>query len=172
MTKICFCTLAHSHQYLSEDFAKNSEKIRTSSWSSMDNCSLGRLPHARFAHSQGPIDPGSIRESPSDSADWRKGWRSETVRYTHLVCHDNSELTLKLKKLVRRDSYKYYNYCLLDVGYFRIIFIFFILRLPLLHSAASVLLHSKMFYVPFLICKTPQRLPDLWSPCLFSPAKE
>ncbi|GMT05598.1 hypothetical protein PENTCL1PPCAC_27772, partial [Pristionchus entomophagus] len=33
--------------------------------------------------------------------------------------------------------------------------------LPLLHSAASVLLHSKMFYVPFLICKTPQRLPDL-----------
>ncbi|GMR31178.1 hypothetical protein PMAYCL1PPCAC_01373 [Pristionchus mayeri] len=33
--------------------------------------------------------------------------------------------------------------------------------LPLLHSAASVLLHSKMFYVPFLICKTPQPLPDL-----------
>uniref|UniRef100_A0A9J2Q046 Nuclear receptor domain-containing protein n=1 Tax=Ascaris lumbricoides TaxID=6252 RepID=A0A9J2Q046_ASCLU len=31
-------------------------------------------------------------------------------------------------------------------------------RLPLLHSASSVLLHSKMFYVPFLICKNPQCL--------------
>ncbi|KHN74655.1 Nuclear hormone receptor family member nhr-91 [Toxocara canis] len=30
--------------------------------------------------------------------------------------------------------------------------------LPMLHSASSVLLHSKMFYVPFLICKNPQRL--------------
>lgn len=27
----------------------------------------------------------------------------------------------------------------------------------MLHSASSVLLHSKMFYVPFLICKNPQR---------------
>ncbi|KAI1724298.1 zinc finger, c4 type (two domains) domain-containing protein [Ditylenchus destructor] len=27
--------------------------------------------------------------------------------------------------------------------------------LPMLHSASSVLLHSKMFYVPFLICKEP-----------------
>lgn len=26
----------------------------------------------------------------------------------------------------------------------------------MLHSASSVLLHSKMFYVPFLICKNPQ----------------
>ncbi|CAG9534343.1 unnamed protein product [Cercopithifilaria johnstoni] len=30
--------------------------------------------------------------------------------------------------------------------------------LPMLHSASSVLLHSKMFYVPFLICKNPQRI--------------
>jgi hypothetical protein len=29
--------------------------------------------------------------------------------------------------------------------------------LPMLHSASSVLLHSKMFYVPFLLCKPPQR---------------
>ncbi|VDM74277.1 unnamed protein product [Strongylus vulgaris] len=29
--------------------------------------------------------------------------------------------------------------------------------LPMLHSASSVLLHSKMFYVPFLICKNPHR---------------
>uniref|UniRef100_A0AC35UE51 Nuclear receptor domain-containing protein n=1 Tax=Rhabditophanes sp. KR3021 TaxID=114890 RepID=A0AC35UE51_9BILA len=28
--------------------------------------------------------------------------------------------------------------------------------LPMLHSASSVLLHSKMFYVPFLICKSPK----------------
>lgn len=28
----------------------------------------------------------------------------------------------------------------------------------MLHSASSVLLHSKMFYVPFLICKNPQRI--------------
>ncbi|KAE9419596.1 hypothetical protein Angca_009748, partial [Angiostrongylus cantonensis] len=27
--------------------------------------------------------------------------------------------------------------------------------LPMLHNASSVLLHSKMFYVPFLICKNP-----------------
>lgn len=32
--------------------------------------------------------------------------------------------------------------------------------LPMLHSASSVLLHSKMFYVPFLICKNPQRIGD------------
>ncbi|VDN53626.1 unnamed protein product [Dracunculus medinensis] len=31
--------------------------------------------------------------------------------------------------------------------------------LPMLHSASSVLLHSKMFYVPFLICKNPERSP-------------
>ncbi|CAJ0953104.1 unnamed protein product, partial [Mesorhabditis belari] len=30
--------------------------------------------------------------------------------------------------------------------------------LPHLHSASSVLLHSKMFYVPFLICKNPEKL--------------
>lgn len=30
--------------------------------------------------------------------------------------------------------------------------------LPMLHSAASVLLHSKMFYVPFLLCKAPQQI--------------
>ncbi|VDN91119.1 unnamed protein product [Brugia pahangi] len=30
--------------------------------------------------------------------------------------------------------------------------------LPMLHSASSVLLHSKMFYVPFLICKNPQQI--------------
>lgn len=30
----------------------------------------------------------------------------------------------------------------------------------MLHSASSVLLHSKMFYVPFLICKNPQRIGD------------
>ncbi|VDO92739.1 unnamed protein product [Heligmosomoides polygyrus] len=29
--------------------------------------------------------------------------------------------------------------------------------LPMLHNASSVLLHSKMFYVPFLICKNPHR---------------
>ncbi|CAI4227371.1 unnamed protein product [Auanema sp. JU1783] len=29
--------------------------------------------------------------------------------------------------------------------------------LPQLHAASSVLLHSKMFYVPFLICKNPRR---------------
>ncbi|KAK6763371.1 hypothetical protein RB195_023900 [Necator americanus] len=29
--------------------------------------------------------------------------------------------------------------------------------LPMLQSASSVLLHSKMFYVPFLICKNPHR---------------
>lgn len=28
--------------------------------------------------------------------------------------------------------------------------------LPMLHSAASVLLHSKMFYVPFILCVDPQ----------------
>ncbi|CAD5228868.1 unnamed protein product [Bursaphelenchus okinawaensis] len=32
--------------------------------------------------------------------------------------------------------------------------------LPQLHSASSVLLHSKMFYVPFLICKGPSYLSD------------
>ncbi|KAI6191590.1 BMA-NHR-91, isoform b [Aphelenchoides bicaudatus] len=32
--------------------------------------------------------------------------------------------------------------------------------LPMLHSASSVLLHSKMFYVPFLICKQPEHLND------------
>lgn len=31
--------------------------------------------------------------------------------------------------------------------------------LPMLHSAASVLLHSKMFYVPFLLCKAPLHQP-------------
>uniref|UniRef100_A0A0N4ZKI1 Nuclear receptor n=1 Tax=Parastrongyloides trichosuri TaxID=131310 RepID=A0A0N4ZKI1_PARTI len=30
--------------------------------------------------------------------------------------------------------------------------------LPMLHQASSVLLHSKMFYVPFLICKSPQSI--------------
>ncbi|VDK57594.1 unnamed protein product [Cylicostephanus goldi] len=30
-------------------------------------------------------------------------------------------------------------------------------QLPMLHNASSVLLHSKMFYVPFLICKNPHR---------------
>uniref|UniRef100_A0A915CLY2 Uncharacterized protein n=1 Tax=Ditylenchus dipsaci TaxID=166011 RepID=A0A915CLY2_9BILA len=33
--------------------------------------------------------------------------------------------------------------------------------LPMLHSASSVLLHSKMFYVPFLICKDPESMPML-----------
>lgn len=28
----------------------------------------------------------------------------------------------------------------------------------MLHSASSVLLHSKMFYVPFLICKNPEHM--------------
>lgn len=29
----------------------------------------------------------------------------------------------------------------------------------MLNSASSVLLQSKMFYVPFLICKTPEQMP-------------
>lgn len=37
-------------------------------------------------------------------------------------------------------------------------------RLPLLHSTSSVLLNSKMFYVPFLICKTPDVIPTPFLP--------
>ncbi|KAH7727870.1 nuclear Hormone Receptor family member [Aphelenchoides avenae] len=33
--------------------------------------------------------------------------------------------------------------------------------LPMLHSASSVLLHSKMFYVPFLICKNPDPMTSI-----------